>query len=79
MFSRKNVLLVVGVILATIGCALLFSPVDGEPMWARWLLAPIFLYFGIPLAILGAAIRFFAPLVTNGEVPTNGHTAAGHR
>lgn len=62
MFSRKNSLLLMGAVLAVIGLGLLFNSVESEPMWARWLLGPIFLYFGIPLAILGAAIRFFGTL-----------------
>ncbi len=79
MFSRKNVLLLVGVFVAAIGCVLLFSPIDAEPMWARWLLAPIFLYFGIPLAMLGAAIRLFARLSTTSDLPPGTKPVAGHR
>jgi hypothetical protein len=45
--------------MLVVGGALFFNMFHNEPFWAEWMLGPLLFYLGGPLAIVGAAIRFF--------------------
>jgi hypothetical protein len=59
MFRRRATLFLIAVAMVLIGGKLFLYPFHNEPLWTEWLLAPILLFLGILLAIVGAAIHFF--------------------
>jgi ACR3 family arsenite efflux pump ArsB len=63
--------------MVVIAGALYFNPFNNEPMWAEWILSSVLVYVGLPLAIVGAAIHFFANPKSEGSnhIPagTKGH------
>jgi hypothetical protein len=59
MLRRKNVMLEAGLIILAVGCLLFFNPFRHEPLWAEWLVGPVLMYLGLPVAMVGAAIHFF--------------------
>ena len=72
MLRRRNMLLLIGVVMVAIGGALFFIPFHNEPFWTEWLLGPMLFYLGGPVAIVGAAIHFFgetANIVASKNLP----------
>jgi len=59
MPSRKDILLIAGLLLLIIGSLIFFHPFHTEPMWMEWVAGPVLIYFGLPLAMVGVAIHFF--------------------
>jgi len=59
MARNQDLRLKIGLVLLAVGCVLFFNPFWHEPMWAEWLLGPVLMYVGLPLAMVGAAIHFF--------------------
>jgi hypothetical protein len=59
MLRRKNMLLQTGLVLLGVGCVVFFNPFHNEPLWMEWLVGPVLMYLGLPLAMVGTAIHFF--------------------
>jgi len=59
MFSRRDVLFLIGVATIAIGCWLFLHPYQDEPLWTEWLLAPVLVFLGLLSAIVGATIHFY--------------------
>ena len=58
MAGRRSLMLKIGIGLAIIGCILIAKPFEQEPLWVQWMLGFPFLYVGVPLVIVGAALHF---------------------
>jgi hypothetical protein len=70
MLRGKDILLKAGLLLLAIGSLIFFHPFHSEPMWMEWIVGPILFYLGLPLAILGIAIRVFGGVQkSNGALP----------
>jgi hypothetical protein len=59
MPNRKDILLKAGLFLLALGALIYFHPFHAEPMWMEWLVGPVLIYLGLPLAMVGIAIHFF--------------------
>lgn len=59
MFTRQSIVLVIGAATTAIGGWLFLHPYQGEPLWAEWLLAPILVFLGLLMVIIGTSIYFF--------------------
>jgi hypothetical protein len=59
MFKRQDTLILIGVATVAIGGWLFLYPYQDEPLWTEWLLAPVLVFLGLMVAIVGATIRFF--------------------
>jgi hypothetical protein len=59
MFRRRDMLILIGVATAAIGGWLFLYPYQDEPLWTEWLLAPVLVFLGFMVAMVGATIRFF--------------------
>ena len=59
MFSRRDVLFLIGVVTIAIGCWLFLHPYQNEPLWTEWLWAPVLIFLGLLSAIVGATIHFY--------------------
>ena len=75
MLRRRDTLLLIGVVMVAIGGTLLFIRFDNESLLTQWLLGPILIYLGGPVAIVGAAIHFFGE-TSNTVAPKNVPIAA---
>jgi hypothetical protein len=79
MFRRQETLLFIGVATVAIGGWLFLHPYQDEPLWTEWLLAPVLVFLGLMVAIVGATIRFFGQ-TANTVVSKNSPIAAkAHR
>jgi hypothetical protein len=63
MFKRQDTLILIGVATVAIGGWLFLYPYQDEPLWTGWLLAPVLVFLGLMVAIVGATIRFFGETV----------------
>ena len=59
MFRRQDTLILIGVATVAIAGWLFLYPYQDEPLWTEWLLAPVLVFLGLMVAIVGATIRFF--------------------
>jgi hypothetical protein len=59
MFRRQDTLILIGVATVAIGGWLFLYPYQDEPLWTEWLLAPVLVFLGLMVTIVGATIRFF--------------------
>ena len=59
MFRHQNKLLNFGLVLFVMGFILLLNFTHSEPLWMEWLLGPVLIYLGLPMAMVGMAIQFF--------------------
>jgi len=79
MFTRQNTVLVIAAATAAIGGWLFLHPYQGEPLWAEWLLAPILVFLGILMAIIGVSICFFVETPTTAASKNLPIAAKPHR
>ena len=75
MVHHPNKLLNVGLVLFAIGFVLFLNFFHNEPLWVEWLLGPVLMYLGLPMAMVGVAIHFFGT-ARNCEPPA--HTSSHH-
>ena len=66
MIKRRDMLLLIGVVMLGIGGVLFLIPFHNQPLWTVWLLGLILFYLGGPIAIVGVAIRFFGETANTG-------------
>ena len=59
MFRRQDTLILIGAATLAIGGWLFLYPYQDEPLWTEWLLAPVLVFLGLMVAIVGATIHFF--------------------
>ena len=59
MPSSKDVLLKTGLFLLATGALIFFHPYYVEPMWLEWVVGPVLVYLGLPLAMVGIGVHFF--------------------
>jgi len=59
MFRNQNKLLNTGLVLFVIGFVFFLNFSHSEPLWVEWLLGPVLMYLGLPMAMVGVAICFF--------------------
>jgi len=59
MFTRKDILLKASLLLLVTGCLIHFHPFHAEPVWMEWLVGPILIFLGLPMAMVGMAVHFF--------------------
>jgi hypothetical protein len=59
MVTRKDGLLVVGLLLLVAGLLVYFDPFHAEPIWMAWIFGPVLMYLGLPFTMIGIAIRLF--------------------
>lgn len=58
MRTHQSLLLKIGLISSIVGFLVFLNPLHNEPMWAEWVLGPVFIYLGLPIAMVGAAVFF---------------------
>ena len=57
--KQSTLVLICGAVLLIAGGVLVFGPYQTFPLWAIWLVGPLFWYLGFAVTIVGLAIRFF--------------------
>jgi hypothetical protein len=75
MFRRRDTLILIGAATLAIGGWLFLYPYQDEPLWTEWLLAPLLVFFGLMVAIVGATLRLFGE-AANTAASTNAPIAA---
>lgn len=76
MASGKHILLKVGLLLLVVGSVIFFHPFHTEPMWMEWIVGPALFYVGLPLLIVGVAIRVFESVQESGRLARNCYPSA---
>jgi hypothetical protein len=69
MPGKHNLLFKIGLVSSALGFLVFLNPLHNEPLWAEWLLGPILIYVGLPLAMVGAAVYFVGSARHSGAAP----------
>jgi hypothetical protein len=59
MAKRNPVLLEAALLVLFVGFVLFLNPFHNEPLWAQWLIGPV--YLALPVSMVAAAVHFFRP------------------
>lgn len=79
MFRRQDMLLLIGVATVAIGGWLFLHPYQAEPLWTEWLLAPVLVFLGPLLAIVGLTMHNFRETANTAASRSEPIAAKPHR